>query len=77
MITLHRLGSEHARFELNPDLILTVEAHPDTTITLTTGMRLVVLETVAEVVEAVRSWRAAVLADALDRTKASRPFAVR
>jgi uncharacterized protein YlzI (FlbEa/FlbD family) len=37
-------------------------------VTLTTGTRYVVLETAAEVVAAVRAWRADILADALART---------
>jgi flagellar protein FlbD len=65
MITLHRLGHSLEPFLLNPDLIATVEAHPDTVITLTTHARLVVAETPAEVTGAIRSWRAAILSDAL------------
>ena len=34
MITLHRLGHAAEPFHLNPDLIVTVEANPDTVITL-------------------------------------------
>ena len=33
MITLHRLGHAAERFHLNPDLIVTIEANPDTVIT--------------------------------------------
>ena len=43
MIRLTRLGGEV--FVLNADLIRYVECRPDTFITLTTGERLVVLET--------------------------------
>ena len=46
MIQLHRLGAGPAPFTLNPDLIVTVEANPDTTIALTTGTRVVVSESV-------------------------------
>ena len=66
MIRLHKLGRDPQPFQLNPDLILTVEAHPDTVVTLTTGSRLVVTETPDEVTQAVRSWRASVL-DAMSR----------
>ena len=66
MIRLHNLGRDPHPFHLNPDLILTVEAHPDTVVTLTTGSRLVVTETPDEVVVAVRQWRASVL-DAMSR----------
>ena len=66
MIRLHKLGRDPHPFHLNPDLILTVEAHPDTVLTLTTGSRLVVTETPEEVTKAVREWRASVL-DAMSR----------
>ena len=42
MITLHRLGHKLEIFRLNPDLIVTVEATPDTVITLATGAKIVV-----------------------------------
>jgi flagellar protein FlbD len=66
VIRLHKLGREPHPFHLNPDLILTVEAHPDTVVTLTTGSRLVVTETPEEVAGAIRTWRASVL-DAMSR----------
>jgi len=47
MIKLTRLDGEV--FVLNADLIQFVEARPDTFITLTTGQRLVVAETIDEV----------------------------
>ena len=58
MITLHRLGQASLAVRLNCDLILTVEANPDTVITLVTGARIVVSESPDEVVDAVRRWRA-------------------
>lgn len=58
MITLHRLGQASLAVRLNCDLILTVEANPDTVITLVSGARIVVSETPDEVVDAVRRWRA-------------------
>ena len=67
MITVHRLGHRHEPVLLNPDLIATVEAHPDTVVTLTTHARLVVCESPAEVTAAVRAWRAGILSDALHR----------
>jgi flagellar protein FlbD len=57
MIQLHRLGRTPEPFHLNPDLIVTIEAHPDTVVHLTTGTNLVVTETPEEVVAQVRSWR--------------------
>ena len=47
MIKLTRLGGEP--FVLNADLVRYVEARPDTFITLTSGERLVVAETMDEV----------------------------
>ena len=65
MITLHRLGHRDEPFLLNPDLVATIEAHPDTVITLTTHARLVVAETPAQVAGEIRAWRAGILSDAL------------
>ena len=59
MIELHRLGQAEA-FQLNPDLIVTVEAHPDTVIQLATGARVVVTESPQEVGELVRDWRVSI-----------------
>jgi flagellar protein FlbD len=47
MIKLTRLSGEH--FILNADLIEYVEARPDTFVTLTTGQRLIVTESMDEV----------------------------
>jgi uncharacterized protein YlzI (FlbEa/FlbD family) len=66
MIRLHKLGRDPQPFHLNPDLIVTVEASPDTVVALTTHSRLLVTESPEEVAEAVRRWRASVL-DAMTR----------
>ena len=60
MIHLHRLG-HHEDFLLNADLIATVEAHPDTVLTLTTGSKVNVVESPDDVAGAVLRWRANVL----------------
>ena len=65
MIRLHRLGSGAEPFLLNPDLVVTIEATPDTVATLTTGARVVVCESPEEVVRRVRDWRIGVLADGI------------
>ena len=70
MITLHRLGHRHEPFLLNPDLIFTIEACPDTVVNLTTGAKLVVGETPEEVAAQIRAWRAGILSDALNRPEA-------
>ena len=67
MITLHRLGHKLEIFRLNPDLIVTVEATPDTVITLATGAKIVVAETPERVVSEVRAYRVDILAGALRR----------
>jgi len=49
---------------VNPDLIERAESTPDTVITLVDGSKLVVVETLDEVMARVRTWRAAVVAEA-------------
>ena len=66
MIALHRLGHPaDGSFLLNPDLLVTVEGTPDTVVALSTGMRMVVEESPEQVRDAIRSWRAGVLAEAV------------
>ncbi len=67
MITLNRLGHSDEPFQLNPEMIVTVESTPDTVITLATGAKIVVAETPEEVSTAVHANRAAVLSDAMRR----------
>lgn len=55
MIRLTRIN--HAPFVLNSDLIEHVEITADTIITLTTGQKLVVIETADEVIERVKQFR--------------------
>ena len=72
MITLHRLGHKLELFHLNPDLIVTVEGHPDTVITLATGAKIVVAETPQRVCQAVRAYRVEILAGAMKRRQDQR-----
>jgi uncharacterized protein YlzI (FlbEa/FlbD family) len=67
VIRLHRLGHKADVFFLNPDLVVSVESTPDTVITLTTHTKVLVAEPAAEVVEAVRAWRASILGAALPK----------
>jgi flagellar protein FlbD len=70
MITLHRLGHTVAPFQLNPDLIVSIESTPDTVITLATSAKVVVSDTPEQVRDAVKRWRAQVLSAALhDRSE--------
>ena len=71
MIVLHRLGHDAEPFHLNPDMILTVEATPDTVVTLASGAKIVVLEPPARVVDEIRVWRADILSDALSSSRRS------
>ncbi|MEW6227802.1 MAG: flagellar FlbD family protein [Bacillota bacterium] len=58
MVRVHRLdGSE---LVVNADLIETVEATPDTIITLTTGKKIVVRDSVDEVVSGVIGYKQAI-----------------
>ena len=59
MIRVTRLDKREVA--LNCDLIETIDARPDTTIRLVTGQSQVVLESVSEVLELIRSWRVSVL----------------
>jgi flagellar protein FlbD len=72
MIIVTRLHG--ASVAVNCDLIERVEATPDTVVTLVDGSRYVVRETVAEVVDKVRAFRASVvlLAGHLDPPAAGR-----
>ena len=65
MIKLSRLGAHGDPLWLNPDLISTIEAHPDTVIALTTGSKVVVADSVDEVIDRVREWRVSVARGAL------------
>jgi len=65
MITLNRLGQSDEPFQLNPDMIVTIESTPDTVITLATTAKVVVAETPEEVAAAVRAYRVEMLSDAL------------
>ena len=60
MIRVTRLNGEE--FALNPDLIERVEAHPDTVAFLVDGTKYVVRESVADVLQEIREYRASILA---------------
>ena len=59
MIRVTRL--DRREIALNCDLIESIEAKPDTTIRLVTGLSLVVRETLDDVLERIQAWRASVL----------------
>lgn len=70
MIMLSRLNG--LPFALNPDLIERAEATPDTVLTLCDGNKLVIGESVEEVVTRVRDYRASILSLA-DQVAAQAP----
>ena len=59
MIILTRLNGE--QFAINCDLVERVDSHPDTVLTLVDATKYVVAESLTEVVERVRDFRAGVL----------------
>jgi flagellar protein FlbD len=69
MIQLHTLAHTPEPFHLNPDLIERLDASPDCHITLTTGTRIGVTETVEQVAARVREFRVGILADALRQAR--------
>ena len=59
MIQVTRLN--HTKVVLNSDLIEEIEATPDTVISLTTGQKIIVLESTEEIVERIRRYRQSIL----------------
>jgi flagellar protein FlbD len=55
VITIHRLNGDE--MTLNAELILTVEATPDTLISMVDKRRILVAESVGEIVDAVMDYR--------------------
>jgi len=60
MIKVTRLRATVPELVINAELIETVEANPDTVITLTTGNRIIVQESVDEVIRRVVEYRRAI-----------------
>jgi len=61
MILVHRLTHPNHQLYLNPDQILSLEATPDTVVSLLNGSKFVVSESLGDVVGLVRTWRASIL----------------
>ena len=70
---LRRLGGP--LFTLNPDLIERAEATPDTVVTLIGGNKYVVCESLDELVELIRDYRARIIAAAEAMMLESHPSA--
>ncbi len=60
MIRVTRLNGD--QFALNPDLIERVEGHPDTVAFLVDGTKYLLRESVDEVLQEIREYRAGILA---------------
>jgi len=72
VIILTRLGGRE--LALNPDLMERAEATPDTVITMVDGHKIVVAESLTEVVDRVRTWRASVAAEAYGLSRTASPL---
>jgi uncharacterized protein YlzI (FlbEa/FlbD family) len=72
MITLNRLGHSDEPFQLNPDMIVTIESTPDTVIALATGAKVVVAESPEQVAAAIATYRSEVMSDAFRRRRPPR-----
>ena len=64
VIILTRLGNG-LPVAINPDLIERAEPTPDTVVTLIDGHKLVVEESLGDVVQMIREWRASIAAEAI------------
>jgi flagellar protein FlbD len=62
MILVTRLNG--AVFALNPDLVERADCTPDTVITLVDGTKYVIAESVPELIDSVRHYRASLIASA-------------
>lgn len=60
MITLHRLNAQIVA--INPDLITWIDVTPDTTVCLISGERIMVRESLEDVIDAIVAYRASIRA---------------
>lgn len=58
MIKVRRINGKE--FVVNDDLILYIEETPDTVLTLTTGQKIVVVDTIDEIIDKVSEFRSKV-----------------
>ena len=75
MIALTRLNG--SRFAVNSDLVERIDASPDTVITLVDGTKYLVAESIDDVIEAIRAFRASVVASSGQDPVASAPSPLR
>lgn len=76
MIPLHRLTHPEQAMYLNPDLIQTIEATPDTVVSLTNSSKFVVIESPEQVLKLMREWRAGIVSRALETRDVAPPVAL-
>jgi len=73
MIAVHRLRGEP--MFLNADLVESIEATPDTVVTLVDGRRIFVADSPEEVADRIIEFRASILVSAAELRGASTPVA--
>ena len=73
MIAVHRLRGEP--MFLNADLVESIEATPDTVLTLVDGRRIVVADSPEEVADRIVEFRASILVSAAELRGATTPVA--
>ena len=73
MIAVHRLRGEP--MFLNADLVESIEATPDTVLTLVDGRRIVVADSPDEIAERIVEFRASILVSAAELRGVSSPVA--
>lgn len=61
MILVHRLGKEKEELVVNVDQIEFVEGHPDTTISMINGRKIIVSESKEDIIKKVVEFRKSIL----------------
>ena len=61
MIIVHRLGKDNEAIVINVDQIEIVEGHPDTTISMVNGRKIIVRESKDEIIKKVVEFRKSIM----------------
>ena len=61
MIIVHRLGKDNEAIVINIDQIEIVEGHPDTTISMVNGRKIIVRESKDEIIKKVVEFRKSIM----------------
>lgn len=75
MIVVTRLND--SQFAINPDLIERIHSNPDTTLVMVDGAKYIVTESMAEVIDKITDYRAAVVSLAQQLSAAGQPVGPR